>query len=308
MGKPEIVSKVAGYFHRTGFKMQQRSPEILVAVGIVGAVVGAVMACKATTKLSGILSEAKETVDKIHKTADDESLKENYTEQDRRSDLAITYIQTGVKIVKLYAPAVAVGAVSIASILGSHNLLRKRNVALAAAYATVDKSFKEYRRHVVERFGEKVDKELRHNLKIVEMGEPEKEDKETVEVADPNDPASYSAYARFFDRSKFWERSQETNLMFLRAEQQYANDLLRARGHLFLNEVYTRLGFQPTKAGQVVGWVYDQKNPVGDNYVDFGICEVFQKTGLMSEEDEYEKTILLDFNVDGDILNSGVLE
>lgn len=47
-------------------------------------------------------------------------------------------------------------------------------------------------------------------------------------------------------------------MMFLRRQQDYANEMLKARGHLFLNEVYDLLDIPRSKAGQVVGWVYDK--------------------------------------------------
>ena len=90
--------------------------------------------------------------------------------------------------------------------------------------------------------------------------------------------------------------------MFLKQQQSYANDLLKSRGHLFLNEVYDLLGIQRTKAGNIVGWIYDEKNPVGDNFVDFGIYDI-NRPKNRDFVNGYERTIILDFNVDGDILS-----
>jgi hypothetical protein len=53
-----------------------------------------------------------------------------------------------------------------------------------------------------------------------------------------------------------------------------------------------------TKAGHEVGWVYDEKNPVGDNFVDFGIYDLYNERAR-AFVNGYERTILLDFNVDG---------
>ena len=306
MKKAELMTTLSSSFNKMGFKLKKHSPEILVVAGVVGTVVSAVMACKATTKVSDILEKTKEDINSIHNCAANESLAEEYTPEDVKKDLAIVYVQTGVKLAKLYAPAVALGALSLGSILASNNILRQRNVALAAAYATVDKGFKEYRNRVVERFGEEVERELRHNIKAkkiekIVVGEDgkEKKVKETIQVAE--DPNTYSDYARFFDDGcTGWEKDSEYNLMFLRAQQQYANDKLRANGRLFLNEVYDMLGIPRTKAGQVVGWVYDAENPIGDNYVDFGIYNVHRET-VRNFVNGYERTILLDFNVDGNI-------
>ena len=158
-------------------------------------------------------------------------MEERYSQEDAKKDLAIVYIQTGVKIAKLYAPAVVLGTISIAGIVASNNILRKRNVALAAAYATVDKSFKEYRSRVVERFGDDVDKELRYNIKAKKIEEmikdpesgKEKKSKTTVNVAAP----TVDDYARFFDKTcRHYEENMNYNLMLLRSQQQLANDNL----------------------------------------------------------------------------------
>lgn len=306
MNNTTIVNKMTKVFHKTSFKVKKYSPEILVVAGVVGTVASAVMACKATTKLNDILEESKETIDKIHDAAENEALADKYTPEDAKKDLALTYVQTGVKLVKLYGPSVALGTLSIGCILSSNNILRKRNVALAAAYATVDKSFKEYRGRVIEKFGEAVDRELKYNIKEKKVEETvvdpetgkEKKVKKTIQVSDID---GYSEYARFFDDGcTGWEKDAEMNLMFLRSQQQYANDLLRSRGRLFLNEVYRMLGIPETKAGQVVGWVYDEEHPIGDNYVDFGIYDL-NKPKNRDFVNGYERTVLLDFNVDGNI-------
>ena len=308
MTKLEIMSTVTRSLHRVGFKFRKHSPEILVGAGIVGVVGSAVMACKATTKLDEVLEEPKEKIEKIHELMENPDMVpegKEYTEEDGKKDLTIMYTQSAVKVVKLYAPAVILGTVSIAAILGGHHILRKRNLALAAAYATIDKGFKEYRGRVIERFGEELDKELKYNIKAKEIEETvvnedgsETTVKKTVNVADPN---VTSDYARFFDNGcTGWTKDPEYNLMFLKDQQRYANDLLKSRGHLFLNEVYDMLGIPRSTAGAIVGWVYDEKHPVGDNFVDFGIYDLYDEK-KRDFVNGYERTILLDFNVDGEI-------
>lgn len=303
-----IIKNVGNTFGKVGFKIKKHSPEILAVTGTVGVVASAVMACKATTKVSDILEETKSQVEDVHAVLERDDISEDkYSQEDAKKDMAIIYAQSGVKMVKLYAPSIALGVLSLGCLLTSNNILRKRNVALAAAYATVDKGFKEYRGRVVERFGEAVDRELKYNIKAKKIAETvvdeetgkEKKVKKTIDVV--GDPNEYSDYARFFDEScPSWEKDAEYNMMFLKAQQQYANDLLRSRGHLFLNEVYDMIGVPRSKAGQVVGWVYDEENPVGDNYVDFGIYDIHREV-VRDFVNGYERSILLDFNVDGNI-------
>lgn len=305
--KTEIMSKATRMLNTTKLKISKHSPEILMVAGIAGTVVSTVLACKATTKVGKILDETKATVDVIHGGMEEGNINgQEYTQQDGKKDLTIVYAQTGIKLAKLYAPAVGVGLLSIGSIVAGNRILNKRNVALAAAYAVVDKGFKEYRKNVVERFGEEMDRELRYNIKAKEIEEvttdkngKEKVEKKTVDVIDTDSVTKYSEYARFYDDGNSeWSKDPEYNLMFLRKQQEYANQLLKTRGHLFLNEVYDMLGTPRSKAGQMVGWIYDEKNPNGDNYVDFGIYDMDneRKRAFVNGQ---ERTILLDFNVDG---------
>ena len=308
--KTEIMAKASRVIGKAGLQLKKHSPEILMGAGIVGTVVSTVMACKATTKVNEILDPVKETIDIVHEGMEKGEIKGvEYTQEDGKKDLTIIYTQTGVKLLKLYAPAIALGTLSIASIVAGHNILKKRNVALAAAYAVVDKGFKNYRKNVVDRFGKELDRELRYNIKAKEVEEIITDEKgnEKIEKKVVNDYESktldeYSVYARFFDAaSTQFEKDPEYNLMFLRRQQDYANELLRSRGHLFLNEVYDMLGIQRSTAGQIVGWIYDEKNPIGDNYVDFGIYE--NREANRRFVNGYEYNILLDFNVDGEIYN-----
>lgn len=307
MNKTEIMAKMTRTFNRTGLQLKKHSPEILLAAGVVGVVASGVMACKATLKVQEIVDDAKGKIDTIHEVSNDPSMAEKYTEEDSKKDLAIVYTQTAVKMIKLYGPSVAICVASLGCMIGSNRILNKRNVALAAAYTAVDKSFKEYRGRVIERFGKQIDKELRYNIKAQEIEEVSVDEKgkevtkkSTVEVMDPN---AYSQYSIVFDDGNTgWDPDPELTKYFLIQQQNWANDRLKAKGHLFLNEVYDMLGAKRTKAGAQVGWVYDEKNPIGDNYVDFGIFDI-RSPKARDFVNGLEKVIVLDFNVDGVILD-----
>ena len=300
-----MKEKFVSVYNGVKGQVQKHSPEILMGVGVVGVVTSTIMACKATMKLNDILEESKEKRDIIKEVENNPDYKDQYSPEDAKKDLTINYVQTGMKIVKLYTPAVVLGGASLGCLLASNDILRKRNAALSAAYMTVDKSFKEYRNRVTERFGEEVEKEIRYGIKAeqLETTVVDEDGNETIvtDTVKTMDPTLYSDYARFFDAaSPCWQNDPEYNLMFLKAQQQYANDLLRAKGRLFLNDVYDMLGIEKTKAGQVVGWVYDRENPNGDNFVDFGIYDM-SKERVRAFVNGYETNILLDFNVDGNI-------
>lgn len=298
--KTEIMKSVNGVASKTVMKLKKHSPEILVMAGIAGTVVSAVLACKATTKVAEILDETKGTLDTIHEGMETGAINgQEYTTEDGKKDTVVVYAQTGMKLAKLYAPAIILGTLSITSILASNNILRKRNVALGAAYAAIDKSFREYRGRVIERFGEQVDTELKYGIKAKKFEEievdpetgKEKKVKKTVMVADPNLQSDYAVY--FDSKSRNYETNPDYNRMFLKAQQAFANDKLQTRGHLFLNEVLDDLDLPRTPAGQIVGWTKDGP----DGYVNFRIVEVERET----EDGRHEPALLLDFNVEGNI-------
>lgn len=302
-------------FNMLKLSTKKHSPEILLISGIVGGISAAVLACKATTKVKTIMDEKNENMELIHHAA--KQLENGgvlqtesgitYTVEDVKKDTTMIYTKMSLDLVKLYAPSVILGALSITSILVSNNILKKRNLALSAAYAALDKGFKEYRNRVIERFGEKVDRQIRYNLKeetveeeIIDENGEKKKVKKTIEVP-VND--GYSMYAKVFDElNPNYRKDPGYNMYFITKVEKFLNQKLVAEGHIFLNEVYKELGFEPTRAGQVMGWVYDPDNKDVDSYISFKIFDVYNKDPNISERKRafingYEKSIILDFNV-----------
>lgn len=308
--KTELMNNVTRSLYKVGFKIKKHSPEILVAAGVVGTVTSVVMACKATLKVNDIIDEAKENVDKIHDGVEQQKYTadgEEYTQELANKDLAIVYVQTGWKFIKLYGPSVALGMASMGCMLASHNIMRKRNIALAAAYTAVDTGFKEYRGRVIERFGKDLDRELRYNIKAKEIEERVVDENgnetivtKTVEVMDPN---CHSIYSVIFDDGNLgWTKNAELNKVFLIQQQEAANFRLKHQGVLTLNEVYDMIGAPRTAYGQIAGWVYTGDGTAGDDYVDFGIFDI-HKEGSRDFVNLREKSIVLDFNCIGNVLD-----
>jgi hypothetical protein len=269
---------------------KKNSPGVLLGAGIVGMVGSTVLACRATLKMDSVLDETASKLDRAKSLEHPE-----YSERDRQKDISLIYIQTGVKVAKLYAPAILVGGVSIAALTSSHNILSRRNVALTAAYGALERGFNEYRARVVDKYGFEEDQAFRYGTREVEIEDSETGKKRTVTRVALHDP---SIYARFFDEcSSSWQKEPEYNLFFLKSQQNYANDLLRARGHVFLNEVYDMVGVPRSKAGAVVGWLLS-RNGETDNFINFGVFDG-RTEQARDFVNGFEGAILLDFNVDG---------
>jgi len=278
---------------------QKHSPTILFGAGVVGVVGTVILASRATLQLDDILNEhdAKKMMARnLHEDTVSEA-GQSYSETAYKSDMVVLHTRLVLEITKLYAPAIGLGVVSIGALSGSHIILSKRNTSLMAAYAAVEKGFKEYRGRVVADVGEEKDREYRYGSETITETVVDKDGKSKTVERRVVSAEGHSVYAKFFDRSnKNWENTQEYNEFFLKEVQDHMTDRLRLRGHLFLNEVYYELGMEHTTPGAVVGW---RMQGDGDHYVDFGIWSRENRDRLNDFATGREDMILLDFNVDG---------
>lgn len=302
--KTKFLTTIGTKLGKTGLVLKKHESEILMVLGAAGAVTSTVLACRATLKVHDVLNDSKDALDLIEQTSTREDLSEEYTELDAKNDRKIVYVQTGVKIVKTYAPSVILGGLSLAAMFASNNVLKKRSAALAAAYFTVDQSFKEYRGRVSERFGDDVEQEIRLGLKEQTITEKvmdeetgkEKKVKKKIKVSDPNLKSDYAMYYNK-QTSAYADSNYEYNLCTLRAAENYWTTALQSRKYVTLNEVLDYLGISGTKAGMVVGWYYDPNDPNCETYIDLRIQEVYLDNG----DGTFEKTIVIDPNVQGSI-------
>lgn len=293
----ELVKAASGRFFGRGVLLAKKhAPEILTGAGVVGVVTAAVMASRATLDLDDRLAKSREYIHDFKKTRELNDL-DIYPQEKYQRDLAMAYALGAREVIKLYGPAVALGAASLTAILSAHGILKQRNAALVMAYNTLDAAFKSYRNRVVEEFGPDKDWDYRHGVREKTVENVDDNGKKTRKKELSQDPNGISQYARFFDEMNpnFSKNQPETNLYFLKCRQNYLNDKLLAQGHLFLNEVYDNLEIPRTKAGAIVGWVVSKD---GDNFVDFGIWDL-DNPKARDFVNGFEKAILLDFNVDG---------
>ena len=184
--------------------------------------------------------------------------------------------------------------------------MKKRYLAVSAAYEGVKFLFDSYRERVRNDVGEEKDKEyLYGTYKIKDANVIVGEDEEGNDIIEVKDAVGanifgdgYSAYAAFFDAaSPKWMKDPEYNFKFLRDMQCLWNDRLHTRGVVLLNEVLASLGIRRTAAGARVGW-YDGPDSEGDRMIDFGIFDAVNDSSRNMAYG-YEPVYLLDFNVDG---------
>ena len=276
-----IVTRLAG---RAGLVLSKHAPTILTAAGTAGFIGTTILASKATLKVEETISEETALLVKVHEAHEAGKLED----KDALHDKVILYTRMTTKLTKLYAPALILGAASIISLATGHGIMLKRNASLAAAYAAVDQAFKTYKKKVESKFG----KDAVIDALVSTAEEDLTKNELTMEAIAAVD--GVSPYGVIFDETNNnWSADEDLSMLHLKCQQQYANDILQTRGHIFLNEVYKMLGFPHTPAGAVTGWVKGN----GDDFVDFNIFE-----GTFEGEDDKGRTVTkwaLDFNVDG---------
>ena len=300
----KVSTSAARFAGKAEFTIKKNSPEILLGAGIVGFVGTIVLACRATCRADEVLefhrrkikdiNDAKEIAD-----ADPEG-EMSYDVEIYRQDKAIRYLKTTGSLAKLYAPTVAVGALSLACILTSRNIMQKRYLGVVAAYNGLSAAFEEYRKRVRDEYGEGLDKHFRYGTTYEELpvydenGKKTKE-KEQVEKTETGMVMQTDDSCRFFDSSNpNWDKNPAFSMMWLRGQQNILNDILHTRGHVFLNEVYDALGFPHTPQGAVLGWIDGE----GDNCIDFGLYDQ-NKENVRRFVNGVDNVIMLEFNHDG---------
>lgn len=294
-----VGHKIAGT--KIGLRVAKHSPEILMTLGVAGVVTGTVLACKNTLKVPDLIHQHEDDILQIKHTHNmmgtDKEPEYGYS---YRKEISTRYIKTGLELAKLYSPAISIGATGICCVLGSHGILKKRNLALTAAYNLVSGHFNEYRDRVREDLGVEKDRYFLGGEKEMEFeydnSDPKSRRKKQIVKTVGLDPNKMSQYARYFDdASREWQTTPEYNLMYLKSQQSYFNNMLHARGHVFLNEVYDALDIPRSKEGAVVGWALSDN---GDNFIDFGFMNP-ENPNAMDFINGYNNSVLLDFNVDG---------
>ena len=283
-----------------GHKINDKSPEILLAGAIISLGGALFFACKGTTKASGIIDEHKEKMSDVNKllakkvSDDPEYRDDDYDENDARRDKFIITTQTGIKLLREYAPAIIFTTLSVTCMLGSYKILHKRYVGASALAASLYKTLSSYRGRVAEEIGKEAEEHLFNNTKYAEITEDKGDGKgaKTKKAEILDDANGIPITSKFFDDAcRAWTKDPSTNLMYLRGVQARANDIFKDRGMLMLNEVYAMLDIPITHASCEAGWFKDH----GDQFVDFGLSN-FDEDRVRAFINGFEPYILLNFN------------
>lgn len=284
-----------------GLQLKKAAPDIMFAAGIALSAVSVIEFCKKSDKGLPVAKQFKENVQELSEEHSDGA----YNDKTYCTLVAEEAVKAGKELGKIYWKPAVMWVASTALVAGSHYILKDRNATLTIIASGLGAELKTLHQRIIERYGEDVDKELKFGTETKEI-ETRSIDEETgEEVVNksvvPVNNGGFSLFARYYDEACIgWRNNAELNKSFLLAREAEANRRLDKQGYLFLNDVYEMLGMKKTRAGQKVGWKKNSR--FGDGYVSFGIFNTRQ--GNRDFVNGYQPIVLLDFNVDGEIIDA----
>lgn len=284
--------KMSQFIGKVKLGAKRNAPELLLGAGLITGTACVVLSGKATIKAAKITDKFKGDIDTISKSLESENL----TPVEIKNEIRPLYAKYALDLAKNYAVPTALYAATVASIFASYKIQKNRQIALSTALSAMTTAY-------ATLLG-KVQNGAKHGLTAQEVldGVEGREvvDPETGEITIEKvqgDPINYAYQVRFDNTCLSWEKDKLQNEFSLKAEENWANDLLQLQGYLFLNDVYDRLGIPKVKTGFIVGWLKDGN---GDGFVDFGVIDAESYDDVRYDRNAFDLT----FNVDGDILTN----
>lgn len=284
---PNVITRTVG---RTVLRTKANSPTILFVAGVVGMGTTVVLACKATMKVEGILTDHEKDMMEIGRMENRANGNlTNRQEEEFRKERQHVSLRTTSRMIRIYTPTAVAGVITIACLTTSHRQLVSRNAQLTAAYVTLQRFLESYRGRVRQEIGEEKERDVYYASTPVTLAEDTPNGPKKVYGSKPG---MRSPYSQVFDDSNHnFQESSTYNEHWFRIQEDMLTNKLRAQGHLFLNEVYDRLGLPRTPTGQLCGWAIP--HPESDDFVEIKFFPMH----------DYNGSYMLDFNAAGHVLN-----
>lgn len=223
-----LVQKAAKY-------VVDHSPTILTGVSVVAAAATVYAASKASFNLG----KEVEVRNRQELEYNDDP---NFVQTPR--ELAEYLHQSGQW--KEYLPAVGLGLLTVAAIVGSDKIHRNRQAGITAAFALTQRSYLEYREKVIEKLGER-----KHQQILAEVAQDRVNQELLERPGDIPDNREKLCYDKF---SGHWFDASEQEID--NAENQINSTLVHAN-FASLADLYSMLGIPITPKDHECGWHHD---------------------------------------------------
>lgn len=209
--------------------MQKALSVILPTLSIIGIVGTSVLAAKAATKASKMISETGKEAERELTSAEK------------------------IKIaIPVFMPPLAMGVATIGCVIGGQLLNHSQQASMISAYSLLDQAYKKYRGEVCSTYGEEADRDIMKAIAAkdaeqVYLSAPSIGGDCVVSIADDNEPTLlfYDIFSQRFFKTT---RTQVFDAIY------HLNRNYILRGDACVNEFYDFLGIQPITNGNELGW------------------------------------------------------
>ena len=292
-----------------GAGLRKNAPKICIGAGIAAGIAAIVTTGIQSTKLSDIIDEANEEMDKRQEAVDegkkfkDEDGKEQeYTQEVCDADKRKVYFRTAVKIAKLYAIPACLAIGSIVLVCCGAHILSVRLAAETAAYNGAVAAMKAAKSRCEEVCGKEKTEEIFSGLKktgeyydVIEKDADgnEKKVKKPVYETDENGVDNRFSFIFSKETSPMWSASHMYNQKLFSFQENDLNTMLDLDGAVKLSDALKKFRILPPEDNNMTdrdGWLHKEFGGM-DGYI--------QVTATLI--DPATETYRLEFNVDGDI-------
>ena len=205
--------------------LSKHSPEILTGIGVASLIGSTVLAVGATPKALGLIEGKKEEL-KVDELTIKETIKAAW---------------------KPYIPAVLTGVAGVTCIVGASAVNAKRNAALAAAYSISERAFTKYREKVIETIGEKKHREIKEKIA-----------QDDIDNKPVNKSQIYiTSKGNTLCRDSISGRDFRSDIDTIRGIINELNREMTYNQYVSLDEFYNKLGLEPIKNSNRLGWNLD---------------------------------------------------
>jgi hypothetical protein len=275
--------------------ISKRSPEILLASGIITSLAATGTAIKATIDIQDEWKELSEEIEQIKANFDrDEELYCIETDTEiieyegsdaldvYREDLARAYVKRLLLIGKYYGLPIALEATAIGSMFGSNKISRKRNATLGAALGASQAAYESLKNNLINAVGEEEADLIEMGLKKEKVTKKVKDEngktkKVTEDIIVPIDEEGYVTnpwVIKITPDMPIWTHDWRNLVEVLGVKRNYWENVMITRAPedrgVFFNEIVADMGIDGRKEGQIFGYKYNKYDDRPD-VIDFGI-------------------------------------
>lgn len=214
--------------------VSKHAPEILIGMGVAGALGSIIMAVEATPKALMLIENEKKS----------QSVEYQDDETGEWEPATLTKMDVVKSCWFCYIPTAVTFIISAGCIFGANAINARRNTALATAYIITETTLSEYRNKVIETIGEKKERGIRDKIAEERIKNNPVTNSEII-ITGGGDVLCYDMHGGRYFKSDIEKIRKIVNDL---------NYRLSVEMYIPLNDFYYEVGLSSTRVGRDLGW------------------------------------------------------